>query len=245
MFLAGLLAVCISPSYSASVGASPATYNGTLLYSTIGGQTFIRPNTPGSYSLGEESLSMGGLPQATLEGTASSTAPGPGVSSTGSFGGANMSYYFMYLGSSNTTIPIVIQALLDVSLTGSSLNTGNAQSGVTLRLNGGDITGNLVDCNLALGCSSATYNTPIHVDILSNTEYEINMHIAWQVDRGNTAHVLADPMISIDPLFAGDPSQFLLLQSPGVGNGADAPEPGTMGLMTVAAAGLFFIRRRA
>src|SRR5438067_1974458 len=124
MLLAGLLAAFSNSAYSSTV-ASSAIYDGTLLYSdSTGHQTFIRPNAPGNYGLGEASLSMLGAPEAMVEATASSTAGGGGSGGTGSNSGGKITYFFNYVGSSTVPLPIVLQTLLDISLSGNKFSAG-------------------------------------------------------------------------------------------------------------------------
>lgn len=157
-------------------------------------------------------------------------------SSHGFSGTATVKYYFEYSGPSGS-IPI------DIAY--SMLWEGDPDysfSFLSIALSAGD--------NYAV---PLTYNPGSHIGVLhgtvgTNQIYEVDLSASvglYPNSIGVTAHARVDPVISIDPSFTGNPSDYSLILSDGVGNSETSatPEPGT-GLLMAGLAVIAVLQRR-
>jgi len=196
-----------------------------------------------------------GLPNAFLFGDAS-MAPNVDVSVNAQF-----HYYYEVVGPASTVpIPLIFTGTLSVGVTGQAgaNMSANAQVESDQCLAGFGCTvasgmANVAECFLSLSvtdsCSASVTGTLMHFSVDPNTEYGIYETIGVS-GHGNTSSVLMtgfasnDPIISIDPSFAGA-GNYQILLSNGIGNSADVatPEPATFALVGLALGMVAFLRR--
>jgi hypothetical protein len=184
---------------------------------------------------------------AALTGSSTlSTFPQAGLDLTGSvdnlhyfyMGGGNIDYYFEYTGAPGV-VPVDIDAKIQVAF----VNGANA---------GGQISIENVDSRCvgpAFGCSNTNFQGTLYEMLSSNTVYHVNLQAEVFANVGNgqgSAHVVVDPVIYLDPGFAGNPNDYTYVQSDGVGNSATAasPEPATFALGGLAVAAMLAMARR-
>lgn len=98
------------------------------------------------------------------------------------------------------------------------------------------------------GVYSYDVHDVISVYIPTNKVIHMEMYTYANVYREGFASAFLDPVITIDPSFAQH-QMFSLYESPGIGNSYDTPpsatpEPASLALMGIGAAGVAFMRRR-
>jgi hypothetical protein len=146
------------------------------------------------------------------------------------FGAGNIDYYFEYFGPSGS-IPVDIDAKVQVAF------AWGANAGGMLSIENVDT----VCVGPAFGCSNNNFQGTLHETLTANTVYHVNLQASIFANVYNgpgSAHVVVDPVIYLDPGFAGNPSDYAYTQSDGVGNGVAAtpePESFAVGGLTLAA----------
>jgi hypothetical protein len=165
---------------------------------------------------------------------------------------AQLEYFFELVGPAGPAIPLNFTGTLSVGVTGQAgaFMGANAQVESTQCLSGFGCTvasglANFVGCSLTTSvtdsCNASVTGTLMHFSVDPNTEYGIYETVGVS-GHGNTSSVLMtgfaenDPIISIDPSFAGA-GNYQILLSDGIGNSADGvatPEPGTFALVGLA-----------
>ncbi len=187
---------------------------------------------------------------------------------------SQLTYYFSVIGPQDVIIPILIDYKIIVSSTGSIYSNNpyyNAivQSSAGISVHGyGDldsvhyisnystidqVTGNPFNVD-----TGGTYTGTLAVDVMTNNvgtgnEISLSASVGGSNYSGYYHGLMqglayVDPVIRIDPSFANAPLYSIVL-SPGAGNtwgnpAAATPEPASMLLMGIGAAGVAFMKRR-
>jgi hypothetical protein len=215
----------------------------------IQGEVIGTPDCTESDANGQVGMTVSFLPFAGLSGSAS-VAAGTEDSFTGT---ATVGYSFEALGGNpGDQVPLQIFTNLFTSIS----NTGGDGLGFSEILiytnNGNTFLGNRVACtqqnNDCAGSPPGEFSGSFGVTVSSGAVDQLVLEI--EVGAGNngpngeSASAIADPMITIDPNFAGA-ANYSLVFSPGVGNevGPGIPEPGTLTLICCGGA-LLLLRRR-
>jgi hypothetical protein len=135
-------------------------------------------------------------------------------------GSGRIDYYFEFSGPDGS-IPVAIDA--HVLETASDF----LQASASLSIEGVD----QLCVGPSISCPSGELTQTLRETLSANTVYHVTLSASvFGSGYTGTAHALVDPVIYLDPSFAGDPSQYTYAQSEGVGNSAStAPEPGTFG----------------
>lgn len=202
-----------------------------------------------------DSATLNALPSPSVEAFASSTYAGTGAA------GAYITYYFEINGPAGP-VPLDISAhfLLDYQCTfdGCDFNPGNNE----VRLSVSDGNGCCVTVDtyngapslpgvftlsggLGFGETRATFHTTAYANSIITVDMEATAYSSWD----GHGHALIDEFslgLGSSGFGAGlDASSYSLSFSPGIGNSsADAPEPGTVGLMLSALGGLAVCGKR-
>jgi hypothetical protein len=194
---------------------------------------------------GGDSLTVTVLPFAGL--SANTTVAGGVVDSFGVFGVLN--YYFEVVGGTpGDQVPLLISANLFTSATGAGDGYAFSEILVSTALanNVGEVACTATS-NGCLGDYPADFSGAFSVAATSGSIDQVHLEIDVQASpvvlNGESAHGLADPLIYIDPSFAGAGNYSILLSS-GVGNAAaSAPEPGTLILICCCGSLMLLARR--
>jgi hypothetical protein len=161
------------------------------------------------------------------------------VSANGSNGSASaaVTYYFEVSGVPiGTVVPIVISGDWAASAFGTGIATGQVTTG--LDLPHGDFTRDLVfACSEHAPCSGEPYH--IHEQVLAGYEWTLLFSASGAAGALGTFQSQVDPVITVDPSFAG--ATTIALSPNLVGITTAAPEPGTAALML---GGLLLVARR-
>lgn len=238
--LSGAAANTILPSPSGSSGCT----------NPIQGEVIGAPDCSESDGNGGVGMMVSFLPFAGLSGSANMAA-GAQDSFTGT---ANLTYSFEVLGgNSGDAVPLLIFTNLLTSVSGTGGN-GLAFSEILIYANDGNtFLGNRVACtdenNNCIGSPpnefSGSFGVTVSSGAVDQLVLEIEVGAANHGANGESVQAIADPMITIDPGFAGA-ANYSLAFSPGVGNvvGPATPEPGTLALICCGGALLWLGRRR-
>jgi hypothetical protein len=185
-------------------------------------------------------------------------APAPTLSASGDFPGsfaqvnaganAQLSYSFAVLGgTAGDHVHLDAATLLHWATDGNSNDYAFSRVIVTTGL--GEVTANICSFNCGAGTGVTNFNRTLHVDAVSGTINTVYMDVYANAAGGPNAsysHVLADPILSIDPL-TPNASAYWLVFSDGIGNSVAAvPEPANWALMLagIGALGFSFVMRR-
>ena len=162
---------------------------------------------------------------------------------------ADLRYFFQFTDAGGTPnpIPLLINTTMFVSFFEPEGGSGNdfPIARATLKINESDngVTAlqQVVD---VFGSGTNFFSGILSAAILSNTIYQIDLtaHVITLGQEHGFASI--DPQLFLDPAQI-DPNAFTLQLSDGIGNDTAAPEPGSLGLVTLAAAGFYLFRRRA
>jgi hypothetical protein len=161
------------------------------------------------------------------------------VSANGSNGSASavITYYFEVSGAPlGTIVPIVISGDWAASAFGSGVAAGQVTTG--LDLTHGSFTRDLVfSCSEQAPCGGGPYH--VHEQVLAGYEWTILFSASGVAGALGTFQSQVDPVITVDPSFAGATTIEFSPNLPGVA--AAVPEPGTAASMV---AGLLLLMRR-
>lgn len=174
---------------------------------------------------------------------------------------ADLHFYYELVGpASADPIPLIFTGTLSVGTTGQAgagmsaiaqVESDQCLAGFGCTIASG--LANFAECflseSLTDSCSASATGTLLHFSVFANTEYGIDETIGVS-GNGATTKVLMtgfaeiDPIISIDPSFAGA-GNYQILLSNGIGNSADVatPEPATFALVGLALGAVAFLRR--
>lgn len=216
---------------------SPASYN---VYLQGYGLDYQMYYTPGTYS---------------HDGGTGTVSPYPSVILDANVSGnyitvqTSMSYNFEVFGPDSASyIPLLIQTTLSTSASGDP-QTQSAYALAQISVDGYIGATKQVTCQIIYGgggCTNPSFSGPLSVLVAPNSSYGVFLVVTAQTQGGGSAHAFADPVISVDPGFAGA-SDYTVLLSDGVSNTADstsAPEPSSLSLIGLAMGGAFVLRRR-
>jgi hypothetical protein len=244
-----IMAMICEPEAAAST-ILPNPTGSSQCTSPIQGAVSGTPDCSESDGNGEVSTTVSFLPFAGVSGSAS-VAAGTEDSFTGL---ANVGYSFEVLGGNpGDQVPLLIFTNLFTSVS----NTGGDGLGFAEILiytnNGNTFLGNRVACTAENGTCigsppnefSGSFGVTVSSGAVNQLGLEIEVGAANRGVNGEAASAIADPMITIDPNFAGA-ANYSLEFSPGVGNevGPGIPEPGTLALLGCGGA-LLLLRRRS
>jgi hypothetical protein len=212
-------------SGTGQTGITNATYSLTVH------QPYQHSTSPGTLSSTNASVTVGNLPAPFIHAQATENSSSPQDAS------ADVYYYFEYVGAAGS-LPIDISYHLAYS---GDFNTfGLVESAISLTgVDGIQIS------NYAGGSPSQDIHGTLVDSLSANTIYELHLSALAEAPAssfGLTSTASADPVISIDPSFAGDPSSYSLELSNGVGNSL-TPEP-TVAVNMIVAGGLLLARRK-
>jgi hypothetical protein len=228
----------------------PNPTGGSGCTNPIQGEVIGTPDCTESDGNGQVSMTVSFLPFAGLSGSASMAA-GAQDSFTGL---ATLGYSFEVLGGNpGDQVPLLISTNLLTSVSDTGGN-GLAFSEILIYTNNGNtFLGNRVACtdenNNCIGSPPSEFSGSFGVTVSSGASdqlvLEIEVGAANHGTDGESVSAIADPMIMIDPNFAGA-ANYSLAFSPGVGNevGPAIPEPGTLTLICCGGA-LLLLRRRS
>lgn len=180
------------------------------------------------------------------------TAQMSAIPGTGPYVNLNAKIYFEVIGGNvGDVVPLVI--FTDLHAFGTTPGKAYGIAQIELR-NGANIT----------VCSEPTCGGEPHVNAPSDftgsfnsvgvsgfvgdfVDIQVQASMLGLSSNPESASASADPLIMVDPTFAGA-SQYSIVLSPGVGNGIagapGAPEPGTFVLLGLSAIGMFLLRRQ-
>jgi hypothetical protein len=188
-------------------------------------------------------------------------APSPTLSASGDYPGgfapvsssarALLSYSFAVLGgTAGDRVHLDIATLLHWATDGNVNDYAFSRVIVTTSL--GEVTANICTFGCGAGDGVTDFNGTLHVDAVSGAINTVYMEVsadsaAFMNPNPSYSHVVADPILSIDPL-TPNAGAYSLVFSDGIGNSAAAvPEPANWALMLagIGALGLIGGRRRS
>jgi hypothetical protein len=206
----------------------------------------------GSYAFSQGTLDGNAAAATTAQPAASANMVSGGCTSNGCAGGSYgvtsiVDYHIEVSGAVGVMVPYYFDTAGGITATG-QFGTGSAS--VSLIAPGGiGLTGfdasTILEENGNVACSDGCVNSTQHVNLLTNTQYMVEVSASAGALTNSAASVLAgaDPYIFIDPAFVGG-DQFSLLISDGVGNVAAVPEPSTWAMVILGFAGIGFMAYR-
>jgi hypothetical protein len=185
-------------------------------------------------------------------------SPAPTLTASGDFPGgfapvsasanAQLSYSFAVLGgTAGDRVHLDAAVLLHWATDGNSNDYAFSRVIVTTGL--GEVTANICTLNCGAGTGVTDFNGTLYVDAVSGAINTVYMDVYANAAGGPNAsfsHVLADPILSIDPL-TSNAAAYRLVFSDGIGNSVAAvPEPASWALMLAGIGALGFAvgRRR-
>ena len=204
----------------------------------------------GSYTFFGGSLDVSAAAANTAQPAVSADLTSGGCTTScagGSYGVTSQIFYHIEVtGPAGVFVPYNFDTAGGVTLIG-PFGGGSAQVNL-IAPGGAGLTGFNASTILSNGnvfCgSSGCVNGTQHVNLLSNTEYTVEVYATAGAGTNSAAIVSAwaDPYIYIDPTFVGG-DQFLLHISDGIGNTplSAVPEPSTWAMMILGFAGLGFM----
>ena len=180
---------------------------------------------------GRQSLHAAGtLSNAFATVTAGGT-PAPNIvahakdSNVFSSAGASIIYYLDYAGPDGL---LPVDVAYELAYSGDFLHFGFISSTIEF-MGAADVVDQIDN---STGLTAQDVKRGFSQTVFTNTVYEVILSAATQApasNQGLTSMAMADPIISIDPSFAGDPSAYTLILSSGIGNSsAVAPEPSSL-----------------
>jgi len=217
-------------------------YNSLNLSSSLFSSSSFELNKIGGGASSDIVMSLQPMPSLKM------TTSGNSVNSTwGDVSG--LIYYFAVLSNISATADI------DISYESSILTSGNMLGSVALLRYGEGVTNSIYTTatdisRVSLNQNGSSFDTGPSVynaTINTNTLYHMILTASAMHGAGSSfSNIYIDPVIAIvtNP---NTPNDFILLEHALVGNSpvAATPEPGTMLLMGIGAAGAAFMRRRA